>query len=425
MKPVSVVLSGVFIAFVLSACGASGTTSDHATTSGSTRNTGSNSTTAITPPPATTLVTIPPTPAVAAAPTTVSPTAGAGASNAPCPSLTNVAVTVRPDTTLDNLFQSYGDAGRGTTWTGGDGTESVSLGAGRELWFFSDSYLGAITNGQRLDGGAHVLHNTAIIERKGVLTKTLYKGRKTVPIAFLSPVPQNTAGYAFWPGSMVVNGRTLQVLGVNVRFTGGASTVLGNSLATFALPSLHLLGLQTLPPSPSQTDWSGGILHDGGYTYIYGSSQNNTYSARVVGDDLTAPWSYYDGNGWTADAAAAVPIENIGTTTHFSVSKVGNLYIFIAKSSWMTNEITAAFGCSPVGPFGPSQPIYGTPEGAEYPSGYGVVTYGAFAHPELSTLPNTLVVSYDVGAAGPLSSSITDSSVYRPRFVDVTVSEAQ
>jgi hypothetical protein len=222
---------------------------------------------------------------------------------------------------------------------------------------------------------------------------------------------------------MVVSGRTLQVIGLDMKFgSNGAFSVMGNSLATFALPSLNLLGLQLLPSSG--TDWSGGVLTDGGYTYLYGTSQTNadTYAARVPGTNLSAPWSYYDGSGWTSDQAAAAPIETIGTASHFSVSKVGGLYVFIGKSSWTTDEITASFGCSPVGPFGPSQPIYATPEGSDYPSGDGVVTYGAFAHPELSTQPNTLVVSSDVSAEGPTSASNTDPSLYRPRFLDVTVS---
>src|ERR1700681_4914431 len=59
-------------------------------------------------------------------------------------------VSVSPDTTLDNLFQNYSNSGTGTSWTGGDGTESVALPDGRELWFFDDSLLGTVTNGRRL-----------------------------------------------------------------------------------------------------------------------------------------------------------------------------------------------------------------------------------------------------------------------------------
>ena len=281
----------------------------------------------------------------------------------------------------------------------GDGPESVAL-AGRELWFFSDSYLGTIDeramdppkdafhpqrHGHRAQGGAHAdASQTA----------------QGCSVAFLNPVPQDPDGHGFWPDSMVVSGTTLQVIGLDMQFSGnGAFSVLGNAVATFALPSLNLIGLQALPASA--TNWSGSVLSDGGYTYLYGSSQNNTYAARVAGTNLMAPWSYYDGSGWTPNAAAAVPIETIGTTSHFSVSKVGDLYMFISKTSWKTNEITAAFGCSPVGPFGPPQPLYVTPEGAQYPPGDGVVTYGAFAHPELSKSPNTLVVSYDVKGVGP------------------------
>ena len=219
---------------------------------------------------------------------------------------------------------------------------------------------------------------------------------------------------------MVLSGTTLQVIGLNVKFgPNGTYSVTGNSLATFALPSLRLQRLQPLPPS--DTDWSEGVLRDGGYTYIYGNAAPNTYAARVEGDNLSAPWSYYDGSGWTSDAAAAEPISSVGTLSHFSVSKVGSLYVFITKSFLTTNVITAAFGCNPVGPFGPPQPIYATPEASEFPSVDGVVTYGAFAHPELSKSPNTLVVSYDVNVSSANDDSALDASLYRPRFLDVTI----
>jgi len=369
-------------------------------------------------------VTIPPAsgpaPAVAAAPPATSTGTGS-APGGPCLVPPSPTVTATPDVTLDDLFTSYGNRGRGATWTGGDGTESVALPDGRELWFFADSYLGKVSDGQRVRPGSPLVHNVLVIERRGILTRTLHKHFNGAPVAYVSPAPQAPTAYGFWPGSMVVHGATLQVIGIDVTFgAGGAFTVTGNALATFSLPRLGLLGVHPLASSPQ--DWSGGVMHDGGYTYLYGSSKTETYVARVVGDDLSAPWQYYDGSGWTADAASAAPIETVGTLSHFSVSRVGNTYVFITKSSWDTSEITASFGCSPVGPFGPPQPIYATPEESTYPAGDGIITYGAFAHPELGTSPKTLVVSYDVGAIGPMSGSISDTSVYRPRFLEVTVS---
>jgi hypothetical protein len=417
MKRTLGVLSGLVMIVTVAACGASGPEESH-TTTGSTPKTGGDTTVPTTGRSSSTVPTIPPGPAVAASPTTTGPTGGS--TGTACLSPSNAAITATPDTTLDNLFQSYGNTGKGATWTDGDGTESVAL-AGRELWFFSDSYLGTITNGQWMLPHPHFIHNAFVVERRGELTRTLHKRRKGVPVAFLNPVPQDPAGHGFWPGPMAVSGTTLQVIGVEMQFSGnGTFSTLGDSVATFALPSLNLLGLRALPASA--TDWSGGMLSDGGYTYLYGSSQNNTYAARVLGTNFMAPWSYYDGSGWTPNAAAAIPIETIGTAGHFSVAKVGGLYMFISKASWETDEITAAFGCSPVGPFGPPQPMYATPEGGQYPPADDVVTYGALAHPELSKSSNTLVVSYDVRAVGSTSGTITDASIYRPRFLDVTVS---
>ena len=371
-------------------------------------------TTVVPPVPSTSVA----TPVVGAAPATLGQ--AGGATNGQCPSLSNVAVSVQPDTTLDNVFQAYGDSGRGNTWSAGDGTESVALPGGEELWFFADTRLGRITDGHWYPTSSPVIHNSIVIDRDGVLTKTLHKGSKKAPIAFVSPVPRNPTDYGFWPGSMVVNGATLQVIGLDEHITGkGQFTMLGTSLATFGLPKLNLLGVQ--PISTGATDWSGAVLSDGGYTYLYGTAQTNTYVARVAGTDLAVPWSYYDGSGWTANAASAVPIETMGTLSHFSVSKVGSLYVFIAKTSLLANQITAAFGCSPVGPFGPPEDIYDTPDASHYPPTYGVYTYGAFAHPELSTGPDTLVLSYDVAAANPQSGSLIDASVGRPRFLYVTV----
>jgi hypothetical protein len=81
----------------------------------------------------------------------------------------------------------------------------------------------------------------------------------------------------------------------------------------------------------------------------------------------------------------------------------------------------SAFGCSPIGPFGPQQEIYTPPEPSTYPHSYGVITYNAHAHPELSPSSNTLVISYDVNPAVPKGLAIPDASIYRPRFIDVTL----
>jgi len=336
------------------------------------------------------------------------------------------AVTTRPDVALDELFQTYGDAGTGRTWTGGDGTESVSVPGGRELWLFDDSLLGSVSDGRRDFSTAPFLHNSLVVERRGVLTTTYYTlpTARNRPTAYINAVPRYRYKYAFWPVAAVVDGATVQVLG-NERYfykNGTQSGVPGAYVETLGLPSLDRLGLRELPLATAGDDYIGGTLSAGGYTYIYlESGTGDVYAARVPGTDLAAPWTYDDGSGWSAHATGAVPVERLGFENHVSVSAVGHAYVFIARSEAFTNQIVAALGCSPVGPFGPSQEIYATPEQSEYPAGDKIVTYGAHAHPELTSSPGTLVVSYDVNFAAVDGLVNPDASVYRPRFIEVTV----
>ena len=348
----------------------------------------------------------------------VGPSQVAGAVGGQCNA--NPTLTASPDAAYDNLFQSYGNTGLGYTWTGGDGTESVALPNGTELWLFDDTFLGTVTNGQRIWAKTPYIHNSLIVDSQGALTKTYFTNRTHRPTAYVNPVIRHPYVYAFWPGGSVVNGNTLQVLGRKMKFKrDGTYTGDGEYLATFALPSLKRLELAALPWTG--IDWSAGIMSDGGYTYLYGSSGAAIFTARVVGTDLTSPWAYFDGTGWTPDSAAAVPVESLPTLSHFSVSDVGGTYILVARSTVESDEIVGAVGCSPVGPFGPQVNIYNTPEPTQYPASDGVMTYGAHAHPELSPSPNTLLVSYDVNPIAPQGLKNPDSSIYRPRFITVTV----
>ena len=337
-------------------------------------------------------------------------------------------LSVAPDTGLDNLIQSYGNSGTGRTWTGGDGTESVALPDGRELWLFDDSFLGKVINGQRNRSKTPYIHNAFVVGSNGVLTTTLYTPghKRQKPSAYVNPNPKNTFSLGFFPGAAVVNGGSLQVLMELVAFKriphhvgNGNLTFLNGYLGVFSLPSLALVGVTPLPSSSIL--WTDGTLSDGGFTYIYGTQSGNVYAARVPGTDLTAPWTYYNGQTWTNVASQAVPIEHAGKGTFFSVSHVtgsfGAGYMFVTGY----DQVSSAFGCSPVGPFGPAQTIYTPPELSTYPHSYGIVTYNTHAHPDLSPSSNTLMISYDVNPAVPKGLAIPDTSIYRPRFVDVTL----
>ena len=338
-----------------------------------------------------------------------------------------LSVTTAPEKKLNALFQSYGDAGSGTTWTGGDGTESVALPDGRELWIFDDSLLGKVTDGSRPFDKVDFLHNSLVVEDHGKLTRTYYTpgGRYRLATGYIDPNLQRRFRYAFWPASAVVQGDKVLLLGNERYFYRSALTgnISGAYVATLALPSLKRVGFAELAAGTVEDQYIAGTLTDGGYTYIYlVASKGDVLAARVPGTDLFAPWSYYSAGRWAPQLSSATPIEQVDFTNHVSITPVDGRFLYVARSAQYTTQIVAALGCSPVGPFGPAATVYSVPEPAAYPASYGVHSYGAHAHPELSTAPGTLVVSYDVNFWAVHGLANPDSTVYRPRFLELSFS---
>jgi hypothetical protein len=71
------------------------------------------------------------------------PSRGAAAPDAYCgPS--GGAATASVDTGLQELFRAYGNDPEPGHWTGADTTNSVLLPDGRDLWIFSDTFLGKV-----------------------------------------------------------------------------------------------------------------------------------------------------------------------------------------------------------------------------------------------------------------------------------------
>src|SRR4051794_27497699 len=61
-----------------------------------------------------------------------------------------------PDAKMNALFEQH------EGWVGADGDYSVPLGSNRTLWLFSDTWIGKIQNGKRVD--ATIVNNSAAIQ---------------------------------------------------------------------------------------------------------------------------------------------------------------------------------------------------------------------------------------------------------------------
>jgi hypothetical protein len=199
-------------------------------------------------------------------------------------------------------------------------------------------------------------------------------------------------------------------------------------LATYSLPSLKLLSVKTLATAPSFVTWGAYVLGSDGWTYIYGSTATGTqkaaYVARTPSTDLTAPWTYWDGSGWTTDSAAAKPIQP-NVQTEFSVTTYDGLYLLITSDSStpFSPEAHVYYGCSPTGPFvGSSQFLLSPDVGQFGVAKWGesdVYVYDAQAQPALGN-GNRIVISYARNSY--IFKPIDDHPlIYRPTYLDLTI----
>ncbi|TDE39998.1 DUF4185 domain-containing protein [Nonomuraea mesophila] len=325
---------------------------------------------------------------------------------------------------LTGLFTTYGnDNSRLDDWTGADGTYSLKLPGGKDLWIFSDTFLGRVDpDGSRPpvveEGGTTVfLNNTFAVERDGRLS-TIHDGTSDKPTAVMPPRDEN---HWFWAGDATLAGGIVEVTYQEYeRFGEGAWDWRWhrNVVARFAPGRLdEPISVHDLP-SGHGVSWASATLKDGGYTYVYGvedlGSPKYMHLARVKGQSLLGRWEYLKADGtWSPDEADSARVMS-GVANEYSVSKVGSGYVLITHDTTeaLNPNIVAYSSCSPYGPFTGKQHVYTTPE-----TKGDVFTYNAHAHPDVKG--DGLVISYNVNSFVN-TDHYRDVTIYRPRFLDVT-----
>ncbi|MGC4937070.1 DUF4185 domain-containing protein [Kribbella sp. DT2] len=333
--------------------------------------------------------------------------------------------TARPHAAPEALFNAYSDTGKG--WTGADSTYSVRLPGGRTAWIFSDTFLGPVNPDGSRPTTTPFINNSFMVQR-GKTLKTVTGGTAADPTALVPP-PAN-GWYWFGAAGTSKAGRNLDVVALRFERTGPGQWDwhwASNSLARFDSKTLKLQKLIPLP-SAANIQWSGWLLREGGYTYVYGvedlGASKYEHVARVRGDDLAAaPWQYWTGSGWSADESASARVLE-GVANEHSVTRWGDGYLLVTHDTTelFSDRVVGYFSCSPTGPFVNQVELYRTPETGATGS-YGdadIITYNSHEHPDLRR-GNTLLVSYNVNSLDSNNDLYADVSIYRPRFVGVSL----
>lgn len=358
------------------------------------------------------------------------PSAAAGAAAQECNTVrTTWSAVAQPQADPERLLNAYSDTGKG--WTGGDSTYSVRLPGGRTVWIFSDTFLGPVNPDGSRPITTPFVNNSFVVQR-GNAVKTVTGGTAANPTALVPP-PDN-GWYWFGAAATSNSGRNLDVVAIRFEKTGPGQWDWrwhSNYLARFDSASLKLQKLIPIP-SAANVQWSAWLQRDGGYTYIYGvedlGASKYQHVARVRGDDLAAaPWEYWTGSGWSPDEKASVRVLE-GVANEHSVSRWGDGYVLVTHDTTelFSKRVLGYFSCSPTGPFVNPVELYQTPETGETGSyeDADIITYNSHDHPDLRS-GNTLLVSYNVNSLDPNDDLYDDVSIYRPRFVAVTLAEAR
>jgi hypothetical protein len=345
--------------------------------------------------------------------------AGAGA---PQPVGPSQVAGATPNRELNALWQRYGDDGG--QWSGADGTTSISLPDGRTAWLFSDTFLGEVNDAHCRPRTAPLVRNSIVVQDGRRLTT--HPGGKDRRLGLPTGIlPSATPENWYWVADGTVEGDKLRVFYNRYRSAGHGPLGFGPAgtvLATLSLPDLTVRGMTTVPGT-ARVLWGSAVVEDAGYTYVYGSEIGDqtkfAHLARARTGELTRPWEYWTGDGWSRTEARSRRLMS-GVGTGFSVDRIGGRYVLVTQetNAVLSPHLVAYFAHRPTGPFSGPTYLYRAPE----PGGQNRIVYDARLHPQLST-PNRLVVSYNVNTLAP-DETHRDARIYRPRFIDITLRSA-
>lgn len=364
---------------------------------------------------------------------------------------------VTTDNHLDGMFGSYGNNATCADWSGGDATNSVVLPNGERAWFFSDTFLNSPTARKGL-WYASSLHNSMVIQDSGGIARTITGGNTCketdLSIPFddryaKSPATAPDGGF-YWTADQMVAGSQV----VKFYYYGYASAnsfyIDFPAVAAIPVSSLEHDSVITVHPlgfacGAAGIIWGTALLNWGGYVYIYGWKQNglsdNIYLARASAANLAITrgganpdWQVYNGMSgsnpvWGSCASTPVALAIHGTTG-FSVGVV-NGGLWLVQFDYADGQVNTAgdIGAHPSAtPWGfgnDTVELYDPPTGQRtYP--YFYQDYEARLQPLLGAA-GQVVISYNVNTSavdtGCVSANRHDATIYRPRFIDVPVTD--
>jgi hypothetical protein len=322
-------------------------------------------------------------------------------------------------------------------WLGGDAAFSVDLGAGRTLWLFGDSFIATSAAHKRSE--SKMVRNSAAIQRGADPSKAsmtfCWGDAAGQPASF---VPEAGATW-FWPGHGVRLGGTLLLAlsrvvkdssagSLGFRATGWEVRRVQNPNAP---PSSWTLPKVALPATSFALVGGVSFLVRGGHLYAYGVREPDSHDvvlqrwdrARAAKGDLGAPeWWLGQDRGWVAQSALGGqrPATLFRGATELSVHHDAGTgrYLELQTEGFGAAELVLRSAPAPEGPWSTAQKVFRPPESNR---GGKVIVYAGKAHPQLGSDAGGGLLATYVANSLDFAELVKDDSLYRPRFVRLTV----
>lgn len=323
----------------------------------------------------------------------------------------------------DQLFQ------RDPHWVGGDGASSVSLGDGRILWLFGDSWIDP--TGAHTRQGARMISNSVAIQTgtDPATASIQFHWRRAADGSPAAIVPDEPEERHWFGNGVRVGDRLILFLnrvrntttGTGFESVGWAAWLVENPDAD---PSTWRMVRLTTPTNPlGVLVGFAAVLPLGEYVYAFGSQDPVKshpihavrWPTQQVGQgDLANPeWWAGDRLGWVADSSAAPrqPIFENGQS-ELTIHRDTETERFLAFHTQGFGPADVMIRAAPAltGPWSGPRMLF-RPADFYRPN---VMIYSAKAHPELTGAD--LVLTYSTNSF-EFAEHLSDARIYYPRFV--------
>lgn len=335
----------------------------------------------------------------------------------------------RADVFWDDLFQNT------SGWIGADGNYSIPLATNTTLWLFSDTFVGDVKGGKRVN--ARMIHNSVALQH-GTNRPAFYHGqtREGQADSFISPAHGAAGGY-FWLNHGVRTAQglyffALQVVSTEPKGPFGFKLVDGWLIHVSnpdALPAEWHITQTKVPftriAPKSSVIFGCALLAEGDYVYIFGTDSRAEAKKAGMPDALVVArvpmaklaefpeWRFFANGQWQRDSSRLTGLfPNVGS--EFSVTRLGADGRYAAVySEGLGGRILLRLASAPTGPWSGPKLIYECPE-MTWPA--KAFCYAARAHPELATATDELLITYAANA-WDFWNLFSEPRLYWPRFV--------